>query len=326
MGLGGVGSAALYQLAGRQKRVLGLDQFAPPHALGSSHGDSRITRQAIGENAAYTPLALRSHEIWRELEQQTGEELMVVAGGLMMAPETSTEIFHGTPAFLAQTIAAAREYGIAHELLSSRDIAQRFPQFRLVGAEVGYYEPGAGVLRPERCVAAHLEQASARGASIHTHERVLAVDPGAGGGSINVRTDRATYKAGAVVIAAGPWVARFAPSAWQRHLRVTRQVMYWFRPLREPEFRPGAFPVFVWIFGNRFLYGLPSMDGAVAGVKVATEQNDVQTTADTVDRVVTSAEIDTFARDYLAERLPGLTDGASEPPRACTPRLQERTF
>src|SRR6188508_1699850 len=177
VGLGGVGSAALYQLAGRQKRVLGLDQFAPPHALGSSHGDSRITRQAIGENAAYTPLALRSHEIWRELEQQTGEELMVVAGGLMMAPETSTEIFHGTPAFLAQTIAAAREYGIAHELLSSHDIAQRFPQFQLVGSEVGYYEPGAGVLRPERCVAAHLEQTAARGASLHTNERVLALDP-----------------------------------------------------------------------------------------------------------------------------------------------------
>ncbi len=228
--------------------------------------------------------------------------------GSMMAPETSTEVFHGTPAFLAQTIAAAREYGIAHELLSSRDIAQRFPQFQLVGSEVGYYEPGAGVLRPERCVAAHLEQAAVRGASIHTNERVLALDSGAGGTSIIVRTERGTYEAGAVVIAAGPWVARFAPPAWQRHMRVTRQVMYWFRPLRDQEFRPGTFPVFVWIFGNRFFYGLPSMDGPVAGVKVATEQNDVQTTADTVDRVVTSAEIETFARDYLAERLPGLTD------------------
>jgi sarcosine oxidase len=308
IGLGGAGSAALYQLAGRRKRVLGLDQFEPPHALGSSHGDSRITRLAIGENPAYSPLAVRSHEIWRELEQRSGEELMITTGGLMMAPETSTEMFHGTPAFLHQTIAAAREYGIAHELLSNRDIARRFPQFRLAGSEVGYYEPGAGVLRPEHCVAAHLKQAAARGASVHTNERVVALERIGGQTSVRVRTERGSYESGAVVLAAGPWVAEFAPPAWRRHLRVTRQVMYWFRPAREVEFRPGVFPIFVWIFGNRFLYGLPTLDGEVAGVKAATEQDDLETTSDSVDRTVTTTEIETFARDYLVERLPGLSN------------------
>jgi sarcosine oxidase len=306
IGLGGVGSAALYQLAGRGKRVLGLDQLEPPHALGSSHGDSRITRQAIGENVAYSPLALRSHEIWRELERETGDELLMVTGGLMMAPDESREIFHGTSAFLDQTIAAARKYGIDHELLSSRDIARRFPQFQLHGSEMGYYEPGAGALRPELCVAAHLKQATARGASVHTSERVVALEPAAGATAVYVRTEQSTYEAGTVVLAAGPWMTSFTPPAWRRQIRVTRQVMYWFRPERELDFRPGAFPVFVWIFGNRFLYGLPLLDGAGAGVKVATEQDDVETTADTVDRTVSNAEVETFARDYLEDCLPGL--------------------
>jgi sarcosine oxidase len=307
IGLGGVGSAALYQLAGRQKRVLGLDQFEPPHALGSSHGDSRITRQAIGENVAYSPLALRSHEIWRELERATGEELLIVTGGLMMAPAESTEVFHGTSAFLDQTITAARKYEITHELLDNRDIARRFPQFKLLGSEVGYYEPGAGMLRPELCVAAHLKLAAARGASVHTNERVAALEPAVGETTIHVRTDHESYEASKVVLAAGPWLPRFAPQAWRRHLRVTRQVMYWFRPSRERDFRPGTFPVFVWNSGDRFLYGLPSLDGAGAGVKVATEQDDVEATADTVDRTVSNAEIESFTRDYLRERLPGLT-------------------
>jgi sarcosine oxidase len=216
IGLGGVGSAALYQLAGRRQRVLGLDQLEPPHALGSSHGDSRITRQALGENVPYSPLALRSHEIWRELERETGDELLIVTGGLIMAPDQSSEIFHGTSAFLDQTIAAARNYRIVHELLGSRDIARRFPQFQLVGSEVGYYEPGAGVLRPELCVAAHLKQAAARGASLRTNERVVALEAGAGEATIYVQTDHETYEASTVVLAAGPWVASFAPPAWRR--------------------------------------------------------------------------------------------------------------
>jgi sarcosine oxidase len=233
---------------------------------------------------------------------------MITTGGLMLAPEDSTEVFHGTSAFLDQTVLAARQFGISHELLSSRDIAQRFPQFNLIGNEVGYYEPGAGVLRPERCVAAHLEQAAAQGALIHTNERVLAVSPSDGETAVSVRTERETYEAGTVVLAAGPWVARFAPPAWRTHLRVTRQVMYWFQPARDAEFRRGVFPVFVWIFGDRFIYGLPSLDGGIEGVKVATEQDDVETTADTVDRTVSRSEIEAFTRHYLSERLPGLTD------------------
>src|ERR1700712_1577922 len=90
LGMGAMGSAAAYQLAKRGAKVLGLDRFAPPHAMGSSHGDTRITRLAIGEGAHYTPLALRSHEIWREIEAETGADLLTVTGGLIISSANRT--------------------------------------------------------------------------------------------------------------------------------------------------------------------------------------------------------------------------------------------
>ncbi|MGZ5937040.1 MAG: FAD-dependent oxidoreductase, partial [Rhizomicrobium sp.] len=85
LGLGAAGSATLFQLAKRGVRVLGIDQFAPPHTLGSTHGETRVTRLAIGEGAHYTPLAVRSHEIWRELEAETGATLLTTNGGLIIS-------------------------------------------------------------------------------------------------------------------------------------------------------------------------------------------------------------------------------------------------
>lgn len=148
LGLGAMGSAAAYQLAKRKARVLGLDQFAPPHALGSSHGDTRITRLAIGEGTHYTPLALRSHEIWREIEGETGADLLTVTGGLIVSSAASTARVHVAD-FFANTVAAAQKHGIAHELLESGDIRRRFPQFHIRDGEIGYYEAQAGFLRPK---------------------------------------------------------------------------------------------------------------------------------------------------------------------------------
>src|SRR6185295_7980348 len=118
LGLGAAGSATLYQLAKRGARVLGIDQFDPPHTLGSTHGDTRITRLAIGEGAHYTPLAVRSHEIWRELEAATGANLLTTNGGLVIANAAGNWSLHGT-SFFSTTVAAARKHNIAHELLDS---------------------------------------------------------------------------------------------------------------------------------------------------------------------------------------------------------------
>ncbi len=115
LGLGAMGSATACHLARRGNRVLGIDRFSPPHAFGSTHGDTRITRLAIGEGEQYTPLALRSHELWRELERETGASLMTCNGGLVISSAAKTSINH-VENFFANTVAAARRFGIAHEL------------------------------------------------------------------------------------------------------------------------------------------------------------------------------------------------------------------
>ena len=108
IGLGAVGSASLFHLAKRGNRVLGIDQFSPPHHYGSTHGESRIIRQAIGEGAAYTPLAQRSYELWRELERQSAKELLTITGGLVLETQQGAAMMHGRRNFFDQTIRSAR--------------------------------------------------------------------------------------------------------------------------------------------------------------------------------------------------------------------------
>src|ERR1044071_4398817 len=122
VGLGAMGSAAVYQLAKRGNKVLGLDRFSPPHANGSSHGESRIIRQAIGEGDEYVPLALRSYELWREIESAAGTSLLETPGGLIMARASAAQALHGSHDFLERTIAAAQAFGITHSLLDTQQI------------------------------------------------------------------------------------------------------------------------------------------------------------------------------------------------------------
>src|SRR5678816_921243 len=102
IGLGAMGSAACYQLARRGAKVIGIDRYSPPHSLGSTHGDTRITRLAIGEGEQFVPFAIRSHGIWRELESETGEDLMTTTGGLIMSA-ASGHALHGSANFLQTT-------------------------------------------------------------------------------------------------------------------------------------------------------------------------------------------------------------------------------
>src|SRR6266404_472072 len=163
LGLGAMGSAATFQLAKRGRKVLGIDQFTPPHAFGSSHGETRITRLAIGEGEHYTPLVLRSHELWREIENETGTDLLTVTGGLVISSIARTAMLH-VDQFFSNTVAAAEKYRIPHQILSAAEIRKRFPQFRVRDDERGYYEPDAGFLRPEACIAAQLQLARKYGA------------------------------------------------------------------------------------------------------------------------------------------------------------------
>ena len=164
VGLGAIGSACLYQLAKRGQRVLGVDRYHPPHSYGSSHGETRITRQAIGEGEAYVPLVLRSHQIWRALEAETGLSLLETCGALILGDPDGAACHHGKTDFIRRTILAAERFGIAHEVLDAAAIQDRFPQFQLTGRETAYFEPGGGYVHPERCIEAQLAMARRHGA------------------------------------------------------------------------------------------------------------------------------------------------------------------
>ncbi|MGV3650430.1 MAG: FAD-dependent oxidoreductase, partial [Devosia sp.] len=166
VGLGAAGSATLLQLARRGVGVLGLDRHAPPHAMGSTHGESRITRRGIGEGEAYVPLARRSHEIWRDIEAETGAGLLFEIGSIIISRADDAVPRPGRTGFIARSRDAARRFGIAHEMLDAAEIRHRFPHLMPGDEEVGYYEPGGGYLVPEACVAANLRLAERSGAML----------------------------------------------------------------------------------------------------------------------------------------------------------------
>jgi sarcosine oxidase len=308
VGLGAMGSATVYQLARAGVSVLGLDRYQPPHVLGSTHGDTRITRVAVGEGLHYVPLVRRSHEIWRDLEHRTGVEILSQRGGLVMAPPERTFAMHGSESFLEQTVDSAVTYAVEHELLGTAELADRFPQFSLAGDEQGLLEPGAGFVRPERAVETQLGLARESGATIAFGERMLGYDDH--GTHMTVRTSHDTVEASTLVIAAGPWVPELVPELAPA-VKIHRQVQFWF-DLRDRSSYPALrdSPVYIWWPGgdpSEMFYGFPMIDGPSGGAKVAREQYAVETTADEVDRAVGADEIEEMYERCIRHRLPGVS-------------------
>jgi len=310
VGLGAVGSAACRFLAEGGARVVGIDRFRPPHDQGSSHGLTRITRLAVGEGAAFVPLVMRSHALWPALEAASGETLYRRTGGLVIgSAEADLATYHGQPGFLAQTVALAERFGIAHERLDAAAIRARFPAFLAGDAEQGYFERDAGVLFPERIVAAQLGEARRHGATLRLDEPVLSIVPRPGG--VEVVTERGRLSAARVVVSAGAWAPALAGEAFgATRLRVLRQVLWWFGVEEPALYAPERCPVFIWIHGRggerSSMYGFPMVDG-VAGPKVASEQDTVESDPDRVDRHVDAAEARPVLEDHVRGRLRGVT-------------------
>jgi len=307
IGLGAMGSAALYQLARRGASAVGIDRYAPPHTLGSSHGETRITRQAVGEGAAYVPLVLASHRIWRELEAATGQTLFVDCGTLIMSPRDNQALHHGMPDFVSRSIKNAQAYGVPHEVIDSAEIARRFPQFiGLSGNEWGCFEPGGGYVLPEACIAAQLARAQALGAEIRTGTEVQAVEQD--GGGVRITTDRGTVVADQVVVSAGSWCAHLLGAPFDRLLTVTRQLLHWYALDDMSAYGPAS-PVFIWMHGAKetdYFYGFPPAAGDPR-LKVATEQYDMVTTPFSIDRTVAPDESAAMYRTHVQGRLAGAT-------------------
>jgi sarcosine oxidase len=260
VGLGAMGSAAVHHLAALGARVVGVDAYAPPHDLGSTHGRTRIIREAYYEHPSYVPLVRRAFANWEALERASGVTLFRRTGGLMMgAPDSG---------LVRGALQSAVLHDIDVEMLSSAEIARRYPAFAPDSEMVAVYEHSAGVLFPELCVRACLDLASSCGAELRVNTRVSRLD--ANGDGIVAETSGGRIAARRLVLAAGPWTASLLEQLGApMPLVVERQTMHWLESGRDArELGPERFPVaLIEHEPNRIFYAIPDLgDGVKAAI------------------------------------------------------------
>ena len=289
VGLGAMGSACAHAFARRGLRTMGLDRFSPPHGSGSSHGETRIIREAYFEDPRYVPLVQRAYELWSELERDAAERLFLPTGGLMIGPELG-DLVRGARA-------SAEEHRLPYERLDPAEVRRRFPALAPSDEMVAIWEPRAGVLFPEACVAAHLRLAERIGAELHRGETVRAWR--AEGDGFVLESDRGRYATKLLVLAANAWLDQLLPGF---PIRVTRQPLFWFEPRAHPEqFEPERLPIYIWEpEPARFFYGFPAFSGQV---KVAPHLGGEPCDPDTVDRTIRPAEVEAI-RARLVRWMP----------------------
>ncbi len=290
-GLGAMGSAAAYHLAKKDVSVLGLDRYAPPHTLGSSHGETRIIREAYFEHPSYVPIIQRAYELWEQLEEESGRNLFLQSGGVMVGPPDSTLV---TGAELS-----ARMHRLPYERLSPAEVTERFPALTPAEDTIAIWDSRAGILFPEDCVRSHLDIARANGADLRFDEPVESWEPD--GEGVRVRTAKGEYSAGKLLLSAGAWIPGLMNGV-SLPLEVERQVLVWFEPKDSPgHFDPDRCPIFLWDHGqDRHFYGFPNMG---TGVKVALMHQGEETDVDSLDREVSRRDEDAV-RAMLERYLP----------------------
>ncbi len=303
-GLGAMGSATAFHLAGRKGlRVLALDRHHPPHTLGSTHGGTRIIRETSFEHPRYVPLVRRAYRCWRRIEAATGKPLLRVTGGLFVGAE-------GGP-FVAKSKQSADIHGVPYELLNAAEIRRRFPAFRPADGTVGFFEPGAGILGPEACVRACLDYAAAGGVELKFDEPLERWE--ASGAGVAVTTSRGRYTAAKLLLATGPWMLDVLGKLGVP-VTAERIVMHWFAPSGDAAaFDAARSPIALWEFGSQAAFAsFPIED---AEIKTTVHHGGEPTTPDTVRRDVAPDEIAAM-RGLLARFLPG-ANGAHRRSAVC---------
>ncbi len=298
LGVGSMGSSACYHLAKRGFKVLGLEQFDIPHELGSHAGQSRIIRKAYGEGSDYVPLLQRAYENWHSLEAETGSQVYYKTGLAYFGSQEDL--------FLKTVKSSSEKYNIPLDHLTNAECDKKYPQFKLPQNFQRLIEPEAGFITPERSILLYVQQAILNGATIRTKEKVLEWKQESRG-AVTVTTNRGTYKAGKLVITAGPWAGKMMPSLASK-LTITRQAVAWVKPKNWDNFTLGKFPC--WILENKEFdfYGFPILPvGTFAGpvgLKLALHYPGADTTdPDSVNRNTKESDEKTLI-EFLNQFIP----------------------
>jgi sarcosine oxidase len=298
LGCGAVGGATLAHLARRGRRVLGLDRFGPPHDRGSSHGRTRMIRQAYFEHPNYVPLVLRAYRHWAELEAAFGQTLYCETGLLEIGPHEG----HVVPGVKA----AARQHGLELEEFTAEAVAKRFPGFRVPEGMAGVFERRAGFLHVEQCVAAHLAEAVRHGAEFHADEpaRAWRVEGTGDQATVVVETERGRYEAARLVVTAGAWASSLLTELEVR-LVVRRKPQYWFATHDDRYAIERGAPSFLYETSDGTFYGFPVV--GPEGLKCAEHSGGaIVDDPAALNRAVVQADLARVER-FVTACLPGVT-------------------
>lgn len=297
LGLGGIGSGALYWLA-RELRgdVLGLEQFELGHERGASQDWSRIIRYSY-HRPHYVRLARRAYDAWRVVEEESGETLVTRVGGLDLFPA-------GGAIPLGDYTSSLDAEAIPYELLEAPEIVSRWPAFRLDHGVRGLFQQDGGLVRAAQANAAHVSLAREHGGQLR--ERCAVEGLRSAGGEIDVRAGGARYRCSKLVIAAGAWSNELLSHVGvELPLTVTQeQVVYW-QPEDVELLREGRFPIWIWMDDPSF-YGFPYL--AEAGVKVGQDVGGREVTARTRS-FEPDAEALARVRDFVDRVIPAAAGG-----------------
>lgn len=303
VGLGAAGSGALWALAKRGVKAIGIEQFPIGHDKGSSHGRSRLFRGGAAEGLVHVDLAARSLEIWRELEQRSGVEIVTLTGGVTIA--------EGGSELLANTANAMEQRNLPFERLTSDQLRSRYPQHRIADEDQGILDPGTGVARPELAITTAVKGAQDAGAQVV--QGTVTEIRSSGGGHQVVLSDGSTVETAEVIVAAGAWNGKLVPGL-ATDFTVRRAVLSWFKPRagHEHEFTPDVFPVFTREDGQETGWGTAALDNY--GVKVGLHQ---QNGYEISDPYKNKPEVENWELEavevFVSRQLPHLVPAARHP-------------
>ncbi len=294
IGLGSIGSMALWRLAERGVDAHGYERFGVGHHRGAAGGQSRRFSSLSLRDLRSTPLALDALDMWHRLEKASGRDLLTLTGGLVLGPQ-------GTPA-LAIASRSAVESDLEHEHLDADALRHRFPQHTVSDGDVGLVDRLSGFVRPELSVVTATEVARAAGATVHDYTRVVGVEPDGDGVVVRLHTGERRYRA--AILAPGAWAAQMVPVVGQSVVP-RRLVQAWYVPRDVSAYAPEKFPVFERV-GDINAYGFPTLDGATIKVAVYTRTHPV---VDDVEHVDTTISLDDVRamRDEILQFLTGLS-------------------
>lgn len=304
VGIGSMGSMAMWQLARRGVSVIGFEQFGIGHDRGAAGGDTRIFRTSYKEGPDYVPILLEAYKEWRQLEKETGQDLLTITEGLMIDDQDSEA--------MKNVLQSIEDYQLEHRILSKEEAEKEFPQHRLASNEKVVVDKQAGFVRSQLAILAAATRAEALGAVVHSHSPVEKIEEKPDGNGVTIVANGKEYTVGSVIITVGPWINEVYP-AFRHNIEVRRLIGTWFPAKQMAPFSPDQFPVFTRKSGEISYYGIPSIDGTMVKVSFSPKKINVEKTAE-LNKKVTTEELD-IGRHIVKHNFRGLY---SEPNRINT--------